>query len=318
MAIKITSVAEAVEDNGLKILVHGLAGAGKTVLCATTGANTIILSAEAGLLSIRNAPKNIKVMKIESIEDLDEAYEFFKDSHVCDWIALDSITEIAEQILANEKKENKDPRAAYGMLTERMMEKMRQFRDLPKYNVIMTSKQSRQEDDGMVSFVPMMPGRQVGPQIPYLFDEVFALRVEQDEDGNDYRVLQTSRDAKYEAKDRSGALEMFEKPNLRKILEKIRAAGVDDDDDESGHEPEPEPEKIESRDPDLDREESTEEVDKAEEKVLDKVAEKVAEKADDDIVHLCCQCDHPHAQTDEPEECEAEDCDGDEFYIKED
>lgn len=37
MAIKLTTTAQAARDNGLKVLVHGPAGAGKTTLCATTG-----------------------------------------------------------------------------------------------------------------------------------------------------------------------------------------------------------------------------------------------------------------------------------------
>jgi len=60
-------------------------------------------------------------------------------------------------------------------------------------------------------------------EISYLFDEVFALRVETDENGNLYRVLQTGRDRNYDAKDRSDALDLFEEPNLKKIKNKIKA-----------------------------------------------------------------------------------------------
>lgn len=67
-----------------------------------------------------------------------------------------------------------------------------------------------------------MPGSKLAQQIPYMFDEVFALRVEVDEDKQKYRVLQTSRDAKYEAKDRSGLLDEFERPSLRRIKKKIK------------------------------------------------------------------------------------------------
>ena len=231
MAISILSLDEALEENGLKVLVHGKAGSGKTVLTATAGMPTILISAESGLLSlkkiVRENPKLKKLLKIvtiKSFEDLDETYEWLKsESQLADWIALDSISEIAEQILNHEKKINKDPRAAYGNLTDQMLEKMRGFRDLRGYNVVMTCKQAREEDGdtGKTRFVPMFPGRQVGPAIPYLFDEVFALRVEEDEEGETYRTLQTNRDAHYEAKDRSGELEVFETPNLKEILFKI-------------------------------------------------------------------------------------------------
>ena len=36
MAIKLTNTKEATAKNGIKVCVYGQAGAGKTVLCATT------------------------------------------------------------------------------------------------------------------------------------------------------------------------------------------------------------------------------------------------------------------------------------------
>lgn len=227
MAIKIKSISNLLQDTGLKILVHGPAGAGKTVLCATAGVKTLIISAEGGLLSIRNAPKYVKGVEVKTLAEIQEVYDLLLEGNedgepICDWIALDSITEIAETVLAYEKANNKDPRAAYGNLQDEMIKWMKKFRDLPKYNVIMTCKQQLIDDEGMKIRVPMMPGTKLHQQIPYLFDEVFALRVEKDEDKEDYRILQTNRDVKYEAKDRSGALEMFEKPSLKHIYKKIK------------------------------------------------------------------------------------------------
>lgn len=66
MAIKLTTTKQATADNGIKIVCYGQAGAGKTVLCATTPdhAKTVIISAEAGLLSIAEA--DISVIEITS------------------------------------------------------------------------------------------------------------------------------------------------------------------------------------------------------------------------------------------------------------
>lgn len=234
MAIEVIDFDDALEDNGLKILVHGPAGAGKTVLAATAasgGFSTILLSAESGLLSLKKVfrenpefKKLIKIIKIKSFQDLKETREWFEEEdQMSDFLDLDSISEIAEQILTYEKENSKDPRQAYGELTNKMLEELRSFRDLPGYNVMMTCKQAREvdQDTERTRYVPMFPGRQVGPAVPYLFDEVFALRVEEDDDGDEYRTLQTNRDSQYEAKDRSGELEMFEPPNLAKILKKI-------------------------------------------------------------------------------------------------
>lgn len=224
MAVKIKSIAEATEDEGLKCLVHGRAGSGKTVLCATTGKPTLILSAEAGLLSIKDAPDYIKVWEIESIDDIEEAYEYLTEQeHDFEWLALDSISEIGEQILTYEKAQTKDPRQAYGALIDRMTELIKAFRDLPHLNVIVTCKQTRQEDSdtGRSLYMPSLPGARLANDIPYLFDEVFALRVEKDEEGIEYRTLQTNLDNKFVAKDRSGKLDEFEAPSLKKIFNKI-------------------------------------------------------------------------------------------------
>lgn len=226
MPVKIRSVRKCVDDNGVKALVHAPAGAGKTVLCATFGDSTLIISSEKGLLSIRDAPSYVKAAEVQTLDDLDEIYNYLLENaenpdfnNVC----LDSISDIAEAVLAYEKLNNKDPRAAYGNLQDHVLRILRDFRDLPHYNVLMTCKQERISTDGVSLFMPMMPGAKLAQQIPYLFDEVFALRVEKDEDKNEYRVLQTSRDGRYEAKDRSGVLDQFEKPNMKKIIRKIKS-----------------------------------------------------------------------------------------------
>lgn len=227
MAIRLTSTKESVRDNGIKVLVHGPAGSGKTVLCGTTGAPTVIISAEAGLLSLRD--KDIPVIEVKSIDDVHEAYRFVQESgegQQFSWVCLDSISEIAEVCLAAEKKAAKDPRQAYGALSERMGEMIRAFRDLPGRNVYFSCKQERAKDEqsGAMLYYPSLPGNSLKQGVGYFFDEVFALRVERDPDNNPYRVLQTARDLNYEAKDRSGALDMFEPPDLAHIHAKITGA----------------------------------------------------------------------------------------------
>lgn len=235
MSIKITSVSKALENNGLKILIHGQAGSGKTVFCATSGASTLIISAESGLLSIAEAPDYIQTTVVNTIFELEQVYEYLEDNiEKFDWVCLDSISEIAEVLLADEKKNSKDPRQAYGNLSDRMLSIMRGFRDLKNINVVFTCKQQRQldPDTNITRFIPMLPGQALTNNIGYLFDEVFVLRVEKDDEGEDYRTVQTGRDRNYEAKDRSGVLEMFEKPNLKYISEKINIGYTENSDEE--------------------------------------------------------------------------------------
>lgn len=229
MAIKLTTTAQAARDNGLKLLVHGPSGAGKTTLCATTGEPTVIISAEAGLLSLRG--HDIPVIEVASVEDVSEAYRFITesaDAQAFRWVCLDSISEIAEVCLSAEKKTAKDPRQAYGALADTMGALVRAFRDLPGKNVYFSCKQARQKDEasGAMLYCPSLPGQMLGQGISYFFDEVMALRVEPGADGQPTRWLQTGRDFSHEAKDRSGALAMFEPLDLAHIARKVRGHGA--------------------------------------------------------------------------------------------
>lgn len=225
MAVKLRSTREAAQNNGLKILVYGGAGAGKTTLCKTMPGNPVIISAEGGLLSLRDV--DIPVLEVASYQDVLDAYEYLStdpEGQRFDWVALDSISEIAEVVLSYEKKQNKDPRAAYGNLQEQMTDLLRAFRDLPGRNVYMSCKMERQKDEqsGAMLYGPLLPGAKLSQQIPYLFDEVLCLRVERDADGQPVRYLQTQSDFQYVAKDRSGALDVAgEFPDLGEIANKV-------------------------------------------------------------------------------------------------
>lgn len=222
--INITTTSALANTRGIKVLVYGQAGAGKTCLCATTPdhTRTIILSAEAGLLSIAGA--DIAVIEIKSIDDLMKAYQWLtttEQGQSYEWICLDSVSEMGEVILSAAKKAVKDLRQAYGEMQEKIEDMIRAFRDLPR-NVYFTAKlESYQDDAGVVRYQPALPGKKLGQALPYFFDEVFFLRVEKDTEGNSVRYLQTVPDIKYHAKDRSGRLAERELANLAHIQAKI-------------------------------------------------------------------------------------------------
>jgi len=221
------STTDQVSNNGVKVLVHGFAGVGKTSLCATAP-NPIILSAESGLLSLRK--HSIPVIEISTVEDLMEAHQWTLNSAEAaqfQTICIDSISEIAEVILANAKKQVKDPRAAYGELIEKTMATIRAFRDLQGKHVYMAAKMEpfKDETTGIVRYIASMPGAKLGGQVPYLFDEVFRLGIGKvPTTGQEYRFLQTQPDLQYDAKDRSGALDTLEPPDLNHIFNKISGA----------------------------------------------------------------------------------------------
>lgn len=223
MAVKVTTTAQAARIAGVKMLVYGKAGTGKTTLCASAP-NPIILSAEAGLLSL--AQYNIPVIEIKSIEDLMEAYQWATESEESkhfETVCIDSLSEIAEVVLLHAKKVSKDPRQAYGELIEKMGNTVRAFRDLSGKHVYMSAKQETVKDEAMGTslYGPSMPGSKLGGQLPYLYDEVFRLNIGRTPEGLEYRYLQTRPDFQSEAKDRSGRLDAMEQPDLTHIITKI-------------------------------------------------------------------------------------------------
>jgi len=207
--------------NSIKLLVYGQAGAGKTSLIPTMPA-PIILSAEGGLLSIRDS--NIPFIEIDGMDTLREAYKWLTGSDEAkafDSVALDSISEIAEVCLAAEKAKGGDVRKAYGEMQTTMAEVVRSFRDLPRH-VLFTAKLDKTQDEmGRMLYSPSMPGQKTGQALPYFFDLVLAQRVEKDSDGNIQRALMCQSDGLWQAKDRSGKLDAWEAPDLGAIIEKI-------------------------------------------------------------------------------------------------
>ena len=237
-----TSTSAIRNDSGVKCLVYGGSGDGKTVMCATAPAPAI-LSAESGLLSLSRSnlerlygvgnadiSYDIPVLPITTLDQLTDAFRMFSSSAEARGrfrtICLDSITEIAEMVLANAKIQVKDPRQAYGELIDKMLDAIKKFRDIPGYHVYMSAKMEPSKDElsGITRFGPMMPGSKLGPQLPYYFDEVFRLGRNKTPQGVPYRFLQTDGDLQYIAKDRSGLLEGMEPPNLNHVFRKILGA----------------------------------------------------------------------------------------------
>ena len=224
MAIKLTTTAQATKF--VKCLGYGESGIGKTTLCKTAP-NPIIVSTENGLLSLSD--ENIPVIEVCDENDLADALLFLTtsdDAKGFETVCVDSISDIAEALLIKFQKESTDPRQAYGKMAEIMLDYARKFRDIPERHVYITAKAKRLVDDtsGLVSYIPWIPGQQVGPALPYLYDFVLPLRMGLFDDGDggqvETRYLQTQEDIQWIAKDRSGKLDAMEEPDLTKLFAK--------------------------------------------------------------------------------------------------
>lgn len=197
---------------GIKCLVYGKSGVGKTRLIASAP-NPFVISAERGLLSLREY--QIPAIEVRNLKELREAYEFVlkpANRKNIGTLALDSGSEIAELCLNEEKAKNKDGRKAYGEMQDVIAQAFRDFRDIEGMNVLMLAKQGHITDGatGSLLNLPLFPGQNLGQAAPYFFDEVFQLNNFKDGKGNKIYALRTSPDANNIAKDRSGTLDEWE------------------------------------------------------------------------------------------------------------
>lgn len=232
MSLNWSNTKKEAETHGVKMLVFGRAGVGKTRLCGTAP-RPLIISAEAGLLTLRDAvtdygkgPEPIRVLVVKTRKDVDDALDWCRTDaakHNIATLCLDSVSEIAEKVLADERSKTKDPRQAYGELAEQTIKLVKDFRDLPGFNVLITAKEAAVEDaiTGATRAQPSSPGKQVGPQLPYLFDEVFHAATDKDGQGKTYHYLRTRASFSADAKDRSNKLDEIEYPDITNIINKI-------------------------------------------------------------------------------------------------
>ncbi len=213
--------SDEVSNIGVKSFIYGNAGVGKTPLCATAPI-PLIISAEDGLLSIRRT--HTAFIRIRNYADLLDAYNWVMQSMEARsyWtFCLDSLTEIAEVVLTEEKKKNKDPRKAYGEVLDQIIVMARNFRAVPR-NVVIVAKEeySKDESTGVMLYQPLMPGSKLSPRLPYFFDEVFRMVAGRDANQQQYSTLVTRPGFTHTARDRSGYLAEFERPDLTYVFKK--------------------------------------------------------------------------------------------------
>lgn len=219
--LTITTTDQINLANGIKALVYGKSGVGKTRLLATAP-GPIIVSAEGGLLSLRD--QRVPAMEIKTLDDLNRGLDYLMGPAGNSFytIGIDSISDIAEKVLANAKAGTKDGRKAYGDMADQVWDTIRAYRDIKGKCVVMIAKAQYVKDDttGITRWAPMMPGKNLTQGLAYQYDEVFHLGDYRGTAG-EFKALQTKADLQYEAKDRSGSLDFFEYPDLTAVFNKI-------------------------------------------------------------------------------------------------
>lgn len=222
----------------LKILVYGPAGSGKTTLARTIDEPTLIISAEAGLLSLNDSDIDVVDITMDDegkpvpeerrIQRLGEVFKFVSEPDQIlkyKWLFIDSLTEISQALitqLGKEFPERKDSLVMYGENSKRLKSLIKSFRDMPHYNIVFTALPSTDKDESGIRYQGVDVVGKVGALLPAYFDEVFYLSVAKNEDDSNKRIMYCTSEERLVTKDRSGKLDKLEEPNLANIANKIR------------------------------------------------------------------------------------------------
>lgn len=218
------------------MLFYGVSGIGKTSLIKTLPEldKVLVLDTENGLASLQQqgidvaykplaySDDNVLLTEAERFEEFKKFIGYIKSPECTsrfNVLFIDSLTEIAQNIHRHMKEKHGDGFKLWGEYTAAMQDLIKFFRDLDHYTVIFTALEERIDDEDTSSsyYFPSIGGRKVKEAVLPAFDLV--ARMVLDKDGQ--RILVCKPTPKTQAKDRIGALDAIEGPNLKTIIEKL-------------------------------------------------------------------------------------------------
>ncbi len=220
---------------GVKSVIFGGPGSGKTPLM-NTAPNPVLLVTEPGMLSMRNSPiKHCRVATTYA-EISDFLTWFFKSNEAKQFhtLGIDSISNIAEIVLAEKLIAVKHGMKAYGAMSEAVMQICNALYYKPETHIVLIAKQTFVENgrttiiqNGEIQYEaikqkrPFFPGQDLNVKIPHLFDNVMHLgEATVPGETKPVRALRTKEIVEVFARERSGLLADLEPPDLSAIFQK--------------------------------------------------------------------------------------------------
>ncbi len=269
MSLPIISADERRQQKrGVKIVILGVSGIGKTTQLKTLGTdNTLFIDLEAGDLAVADwSGDTIRPRTWPEFRDLvvflagpnpalpaDQPFSQAHFEHVCQSYGepaqlakyqtyfCDSITALsrlcftwakAQPAAYSERTGKPDSRGAYGLLGQEMITALTHLQHARGKNVVFVAILDEKVDDfNRKVFVPQIEGSKTALELPGIVDEVATLAELKAEDGTSYRafICHTMNPWGFPAKDRSGRLDMQEEPHLGRLIAKCAATTTPSD-----------------------------------------------------------------------------------------
>lgn len=214
------------------MMVYGEGGIGKSTF-ASTAPNPIMLDCENGAKYFGLRGISMDVLQIKTWGDVIEFRKALqtnsKDLEKYQTIIIDPIGEAMDKlktaVMASgvdkwiQKKDGSLSMAGWGELKQRMKDFIKLLRDSGK-NVILIGHVDEKEDEGVIVKRPMIETK-IATDLRNLVDIVGYMYSRVTENG-EVRAIALEDSAKYWAKDRTGTLGKFIKPDFNLIVEKLQ------------------------------------------------------------------------------------------------
>lgn len=217
---------------GVKAIVYGPPGSGKTPICAETAPRAVVCMTEPGFLSMRKS--NVLTWPAFNPDKFDEFIAWGTTSAEAknfDTFVFDSISQACEakvdRELGGTTKGGNEQHGlrAYGVMARWAMDHLFKLYFLPEKHIILVAKLQNFEQGGGFYRRPYFPGKELPVRVPHLFDLVMCL-------GNwnipgvvpsPTKAFRCHEQFDLMARDRSGNLLEYEPPNMGIVINKCVA-----------------------------------------------------------------------------------------------
>lgn len=220
---------------GMKAIMYGKPGHGKTPML-NTAPRPVLLATEPGLLSMKGS--TIPTWEAYTPERIEEFFDWVEKSSELknfDTIAIDSGSQLAEIILAQEQRRNKDGRKAYGEMSKRCMYWYDGLFFMRQKHIILNCKSMQAEvgkqvvnNGGQISVEmsyqsqPYFPGQDLGIKVPHRYDAILHVGLARVPGmPNEQVAIRTRSTSEILARDRSGNLDELEPPHIGNLIQKV-------------------------------------------------------------------------------------------------
>lgn len=225
--MKVYNTQEIKLNPKVTMLLYGDGGVGKTTF-ATTAPKILLGDCEGGSKYLGSRGISCEVVFFSNWGDKLEFLELAK-SDKYETIVIDPLNELMEKVMIRMKSLNNSKltqsdgnptMAGWGWLKTELRDFLKQLRDLKKHLILITHVTEDKDEDRLMKR-PMLMTR-LAQEVVNMVDIVGYMTVLKSEDGSIKRVIYVNPEGdKYVAKDRTGALERYNKPDFNDIYNKI-------------------------------------------------------------------------------------------------